>query len=441
MKKTILSATFCLILTGIFAQSWEIVGNVNYGHGYYDIQELEMINDVPHVIYEDYNTGDLTMSVYENNTWSVPTNGIISTHAGGHYRSVADTNGIIYVAYYDGDATGDVSVKKWNGTNWEFVGAEGFGVGAVVGYTMQIRCLSDNSIIVAYPAQHSVSTGFGDLDIFRFNGVSWEYIGQNVAGEEVGYLSMAVLSTDEIYINYRTIGYDSRTVKYDGVNWNVLTTPFDSDTIYRSFIAAGANDEILAWRVNYNESAYEFFRVNNDVWEPITSPNHVTSSDPLDYNWAIEYNKIDSSWYAGFTAHPVTANYMKKFDGNDWGFIEGIIEYNIGGFRYSDLEFDSQGVPFYTSGTAYNLMTWNPTPVGIENISEKTEFTLYPNPSSSSIAISFNAPEAQFSIFDMNGKKLLSKYITNQESIDLSAFEKGMYIVKMNGKTQRLIIE
>lgn len=441
MMKSTLALLFSLSISSLFAQSWEIVGNQTYGHGYYDIQELELINDVPHVIYEDYNTGDLSMSIFENNMWSVPINGIISTNAGSSYRSTTDSNGTLYVAYKDANFYGDVSVKKWNGTSWEFVGSPGFGVDAISGYSMEIKCLSDNSIVVAYPTNSNSSSGHGFLEIRRFNGSTWEVLGQDAAGVEVGYISMAVLSTDNIYINYRTIGYDSRTVKYDGVNWNVQTTPFDSDTIYRSFIAAGANDEILAWRVNYNESAYAFYRVNNDVWEPITSPNHVTSSDPLDYNWAIEYNKIDSSWYAGFTAHPVTGNFMKKFDGIDWTFIEGPIDYNVGGFRYSDLEFDSQGVPFYTSGTAYNLMTWNPTPVGIENIGEKTEFTFYPNPSTSSVAIAFNASKAQLSIFDMNGKEVLSKEVYNQESIELTAFEKGMYILKLNGIAQRLIIE
>ncbi len=442
MKNSLLLITFCLIFSSSFCQSWEIVGNQSYGDCWSDLQELEMINDVPHVIYIDYDSWEIRLSIFENNTWSVPTNGVIADEAGSSYRSVVDDNGVLYVAFNDQNFSDDISVKKWNGTSWEFVGAPGFGVNAVDGYGPQIICLSDNSIVIAYPAASSWNGGFGNLDVFRFNGTTWEYLGQNLAGEAVGYLSMISLSSDEIYINYQTSNNHSRVAKYDGASWNILTTPFDSDSVLVSTITVGSNDEIIAWHRTYDLFGTQFFKVTNDVWTAIPCPNslEVDFIDVNNWSWAIEFNETDTSWYAGFTTNTNWVSFFKKFDGTSWSEVGDTIIYNPGGFLYSDLEFDSNGIPFYTSAV-HNLMTWNATPVGIEENETVVDFTIYPNPCSSSISISFKASEAEFSIIDMNGKELLSKVVYNQEAIDLTAFEKGMYIVKMNGIAQRLIID
>jgi len=41
----------------------------------------------------------------------------------------------------------------------------------------------------------------------------------------------------------------------------------------------------------------------------------------------------------------------------------------------------------------------------------------------------------------LNGKELMSKVVSNQETIDVSSFEKGIYIVKIDNATQRLVID
>ncbi len=72
-----------------------------------------------------------------------------------------------------------------------------------------------------------------------------------------------------------------------------------------------------------------------------------------------------------------------------------------------------------------------------------TDFVLYPNPSSNSITIQSNSSFIdEISIFDMQGKLLFNKNNLNSllESIDISSFSKGIYKVRVNNNSIKLII-
>lgn len=443
MKKGTLLIALQLMFIGAFGQSWEIVGNQMFGLAWGELQELELIDDVPHVIYIDYDSWELRLSVYENNAWSVPTNGVIAAEAGGTYRSVVDNNNNLYVAYQDDDFYGDVTVKKWTGTNWQIVGAGGFGIDAVTGYPMQIGVLADNSLVVAYARADTWLNGHGYLDVLRFNGTTWDFIGQNVAGTPIRYITMGILSTDEIYLNYLTEGNDSRISKYNGTSWTELSTVFDSDTCYRTNIYAGANDEIIAWRTNLDSIGTKFFKVSNDVWEMMPDPNQLATQnfDVLYDNWAIEYNEFDNSWYAGFSFGEYYGSFFKKFNGTNWELVGDSIVYNPGGFEYSDLEFNSLGVPFYTSEHRYLMSLTGASTTSIANNDDLSKFSMYPNPSSDFIYVTFIGTATELKIVDLNGKTLFSKIVNSGEQIDISDFKSGIYFLKLNESIQKLIVK
>ena len=91
---------------------------------------------------------------------------------------------------------------------------------------------------------------------------------------------------------------------------------------------------------------------------------------------------------------------------------------------------------------------WFPA-VGIaETQSAKNEFTVYPNPATSSITISANTlTPATVHIFDLTGRTILSKQISNttESTIDLSSMNKGLYIISIESEgtkvSKKLIIE
>jgi hypothetical protein len=80
---------------------------------------------------------------------------------------------------------------------------------------------------------------------------------------------------------------------------------------------------------------------------------------------------------------------------------------------------------------------------GIASIyKSENNLNIYPNPASQAIHINFNGTISdRLTIINMLGEVVYSQnYIANQ-TIDLTGFAKGIYIVKVGKQTQKLIIE
>lgn len=68
--------------------------------------------------------------------------------------------------------------------------------------------------------------------------------------------------------------------------------------------------------------------------------------------------------------------------------------------------------------------------LGADELSE-TEFEIYPNPTWDKITVSMSMASANFVLFDENGKILQSHYIENGDIIDLSAYQTGVYFLRI----------
>jgi hypothetical protein len=98
----------------------------------------------------------------------------------------------------------------------------------------------------------------------------------------------------------------------------------------------------------------------------------------------------------------------------------------------TDFQFDVYSLP----GTTLNVTS---------NTIDENLFFGYPNPTQNFISITNNLQIGQngiLEIFDMNGKKLLEKNVRGENSeinIDVTEFTTGVYIYKLNGKTNRFV--
>ena len=64
-----------------------------------------------------------------------------------------------------------------------------------------------------------------------------------------------------------------------------------------------------------------------------------------------------------------------------------------------------------------------------------TQFRVYPNPSNGKITVEGNG---HLSVRNVLGQEILTKEIENSINLELS---KGIYFLKMSGKTQKLVVE
>jgi hypothetical protein len=98
----------------------------------------------------------------------------------------------------------------------------------------------------------------------------------------------------------------------------------------------------------------------------------------------------------------------------------------------NNFEYDVYSLP----GTTLNVTS---------NTIDENLFFGYPNPTQNFISITNNLQIGQngiLEIFDMNGKKLLEKNVRGENSeinIDVTEFTTGVYIYKLNGKTNRFV--
>ena len=74
--------------------------------------------------------------------------------------------------------------------------------------------------------------------------------------------------------------------------------------------------------------------------------------------------------------------------------------------------------------------------VELENI----KFEITPNPAKSTVNINMNG-SAQISIFDMTGRCVKQVAINGHSTIDIDDLDKGVYLVDVNGRVERLVIE
>ncbi len=70
---------------------------------------------------------------------------------------------------------------------------------------------------------------------------------------------------------------------------------------------------------------------------------------------------------------------------------------------------------------------------------ETTEIALYPNPTTDGFTINMSEKKSLISIYDLSGNLILSKSVQGNDYINVSYLNKGIYIVKLNLETYKLI--
>ena len=66
-------------------------------------------------------------------------------------------------------------------------------------------------------------------------------------------------------------------------------------------------------------------------------------------------------------------------------------------------------------------------------------FSVYPNPTVNDVHISTSVPYSTVHIYSVLGEKLQTLQIGQEGVVDLSSFEKGIYLIKINGSVQRVV--
>lgn len=126
-------------------------------------------------------------------------------------------------------------------------------------------------------------------------------------------------------------------------------------------------------------------------------------------------------------------------NGNSISELETVVgSCAVDGKRQVKLDADFVGDSICFSTCAYCIST------GIERYSSTNTFSLYPNPSTGTIVLNWNesVQQANFVLFDLNGRRLMEKLVRSGEQIELPLhLDAGVYSVQLGNQSKKLIIQ
>ena len=145
------------------------------------------------------------------------------------------------------------------------------------------------------------------------------------------------------------------------------------------------------------------------------------------YYAGIDTAYIDSIWATGNTVNVI----WNIVDSNGSNFDTTSYVLNNGnGIYWLQLSafcpFKSVG-EYFTVTEAVYFNNGSVSTAGLADIG-KNFFAIYPNPTNDQVHISFSGPDAELTVYDVQGKMVLKDQIQNQEIISLQNFERGVYL-------------
>ena len=100
---------------------------------------------------------------------------------------------------------------------------------------------------------------------------------------------------------------------------------------------------------------------------------------------------------------------------------------------------------YYESNVRMNYVTlnryFNDASTGINNHANKENYAISPNPANECFTVSGISENTPITVFDISGKRVIEKTVNPNEKISVTDWNKGIYLVKVNDKTAKLIVK
>ncbi len=433
MKKSIL---FSVILLKNFlcltAQTWQLVGTQGFTPPVtqYSLTTLTIDqNGAPYVAFADAsNSGKLSVMKFDGSSWGYVGNANFSAGQAYDISIAIDNNNLPWVAFGDTGTTSNATVMKFNGTTWVTVGTPGFSNGVVNNCTIKFD--GSYTPYVAYVDNYYS----GKAVVKKFNGSSWVNIGTpGFTAGGTGQMTMALNRNGVPYVGYQDQqnGFAESVMMYNGSNWvHVGAATFSNGTCQFTHITFDTSG--LTPYVCYNEGYGTFApnvqMFNGSSWQYVGGQNFNTDQD-YQNNIAIDGNNtpyvIFPDWvYSGKAA-------VMKYNGASWVQV-GNIAFSSGEIWYPNIATDAWNnvyVEFYDDGNSDKISVmkfgnFGPAPVAAKFAGNDTVIC-----QSSSVTFtdqSIGSPDTWHWVFDGGNPQF-----SNSESPTVVYDTPGIYNVKL----------
>lgn len=429
-------------------QSWMPVGalGLSSGEAFYESIAIDRTN-MPYVAYQDAANGNkATVMKYNGSSW-VNVGGAGFSGDLANYTQIAINNsGTPYVVFQDGADTQKITVMNFNGSSWVDVGAPGFSAGLVGPAFIAFDTFS--TPYVAFE-DDSLPVGSGPVTVMKYNGTRWVYVGSPRFTGGAQFLALAISgSTPYVVFQDSHAGFKATVMKFDGSNWVYVGTPGFSAGLVQSVSMVLKNDTpYVSFSDNANANKATVMKYDGTNWvnvgvagfTPAEADNVIIAIDSTSSTPYVAYSDVSTT--------PISASVM-KYNGSSWVNV-GSAGFTTNLSNYIGMAIDNGGTPYvcyqgFTGGKKASVMNFA-LPNGRLNISTSpsASFSVFPNPGSGEFTIRFSDLQdenATIVISNMLGEKVKEMEITTSKETNLKLnVPSGMYFITVITENERLV--
>lgn len=352
--------------------NWEIIGNQSVSGGGTEYVSFCLDNDNrPYVTYSDTtNNNKIVVKKFNDVSWETIGTSGFSTNGVRNICIDIDSFNMPYVSYVD-TVLNRITVKKFNSPIWETIGNEGF---SNLSYDAFSFSLDNNNIPHVIYNDRTLNNLYGRVSVQKFDGTSWVFMGYNGINAKPGrYLTITFNSSNVPYINYSEIysgasnnHYYTSVMKFTGSNWEFVGPAFFSfgraennnlviknDEFYSFCIDFGNNSRITVRKLIDNQwkiqgcagiarSISKVVFDSNDVAYTFGYNNYTDSALYHKLNSTTDWQRLNSN-FPSYTKMLFDSNNVIYIQTNDYSFpikryINGVIE-NVGNSPFSNYNY------------------------------------------------------------------------------------------------------
>lgn len=438
------------------AQTWSYVGQKGFTAGPAYASKILVKNDTTYVafigvVYTPPFHSNIRVMYFDGTNWQ-PYGPNVTNDTSFQYIMDFKTNssGEFYIAYADKFAGNKVSVKKLDGTNWVYVGNQGFSPNAT-----ENKVAMDIYNDTPYVAIMEKITNFQqDVIVMKFDGANWVSVGSNKVSTSAILYDLKVVNGVP-YVAYQSSG-KFHLAYFDGTNWVKVN---NGPLYYGTLNSVGYNLD------SYGDTLYIPFHVEylNNITRTFFLARYNAATQQLDtmqiirggididnYFEKLELNKDGDIFFVKY-AGPSSNGKREiiRYDRNNNSLSVYGGQFPVGlSMEYLDMAFDNNNKPYVVFKD--EEITHRLSVCSFGNISSVQhtsnnlhQIFIYPNPNDGHFILQSQFDE-EITLHDVTGK-LLDTFFVNENEVFVyrHLLSPGCYLLKgkATGIQKKLIVQ
>lgn len=434
---------------------WDIVGKSGFSQSRaYYVNAGCGSNNIPVVAYVDSASGKATVMQFINNKWQklgTPSKGKCS-----NLQLVLDNTNMPVVAYLDSTKDGFITVKKYSGGQWLNVGPSGFesSFGAN-GNAFSLAIDNANT-----PYILSMTQSVHAITVFKFNGANWDTVGASYFVKSAyGFGNITIdkaSNTPFIVFDDADSSVKATVMKFNGSKWLLVGakgfTTGALGVFYCDIEIDGTGKPVVSFQDDNTFERQSVYKYGTGAWNAV---GYKYFSKGHTYYSSLAIGKKDQPFVlyldVSYNNQGTVRTYTKK--GWDTVGARGFIPANF--YVRHSLVIDTSNLPIVafsdnTLGGKVTVMRFNPLALADvsakENNKEKSpvlneRISVFPNPTSAKSTLIFTVSKPgnyAIEISNVEGRRMKYIEITatageNRVNLDLNNFAKGTYFINIKG--------